>query len=257
MVNPCLRAARESLVVHPHKARSMRHVLKSSIAALALISATPAMADIVDARASDSQGTLVHGNGGAADVGTDVTGTLGAGPSAPEIVHFTGNTTAAGDENDVMLQQGAGQAELSGATISGNDTEGLISGDIFLTDNAGMEWIELAFFGVTGTSIDFTLSGLAADGVTPEEFAFNYLLDGSGSARYAFDAMNGEVITNLAYTINGGSADGLRQVRIASSTSGVPPVPEPATWAMMLMGFGAAGYAMRRRRQQGGISQIA
>ena len=27
-----------------------------------------------------------------------------------------------------------------------------------------------------------------------------------------------------------------------------PAVPEPATWAMMLLGFGAAGFAMRRRR---------
>jgi hypothetical protein len=26
-------------------------------------------------------------------------------------------------------------------------------------------------------------------------------------------------------------------------------VPEPATWAMMLMGFGATGFAMRRRRR--------
>lgn len=26
-------------------------------------------------------------------------------------------------------------------------------------------------------------------------------------------------------------------------------IPEPATWAMMLMGFGAVGYAMRRRRK--------
>jgi hypothetical protein len=26
-------------------------------------------------------------------------------------------------------------------------------------------------------------------------------------------------------------------------------VPEPATWAMMIMGFGAAGSVVRRRRQ--------
>ena len=31
-------------------------------------------------------------------------------------------------------------------------------------------------------------------------------------------------------------------------------VPEPATWAMMLMGFGAAGFAMRRRRRQSGTA---
>jgi uncharacterized protein (TIGR03118 family) len=29
------------------------------------------------------------------------------------------------------------------------------------------------------------------------------------------------------------------------------PVPEPGTWAMMLMGFGAAGFALRRRRVDG------
>lgn len=33
------------------------------------------------------------------------------------------------------------------------------------------------------------------------------------------------------------------------TTASAPPVPEPATWAMMLMGFGAAGYTMRRRKK--------
>jgi hypothetical protein len=33
-------------------------------------------------------------------------------------------------------------------------------------------------------------------------------------------------------------------------------VPEPATWGMMLLGFGAVGYAMRRRRRPA-LVQIA
>ena len=40
---------------------------------------------------------------------------------------------------------------------------------------------------------------------------------------------------------------GLGQVGSASGGD-TPPVPEPSTWAMMLFGFGALGFAMRRRR---------
>lgn len=39
-------------------------------------------------------------------------------------------------------------------------------------------------------------------------------------------------------------------------TGTIRAVPEPATWAMMLLGFGAIGFAMRRRRQPA-IAQIA
>lgn len=42
-------------------------------------------------------------------------------------------------------------------------------------------------------------------------------------------------------------------------TTGTPPgVPEPATWAMMLFGFGAAGVALRRsRRRSPKLMQLA
>ena len=51
---------------------------------------------------------------------------------------------------------------------------------------------------------------------------------------------------------NGGSSTGLE----------IPPppppsVPEPATWAMMLVGFGATGFAMRRTRRKTLLAQIA
>lgn len=37
----------------------------------------------------------------------------------------------------------------------------------------------------------------------------------------------------------------------------LPPVPEPATWAMMLVGFAGVGYSMRRRRRATWIRQAA
>ena len=48
------------------------------------------------------------------------------------------------------------------------------------------------------------------------------------------------------------------QVGTGSGTgSQVPGVPEPATWAMMLLGFGATGVAMRRRRKTATLAQFA
>ncbi|NTZ41676.1 PEP-CTERM sorting domain-containing protein, partial [Altererythrobacter sp. SALINAS58] len=34
------------------------------------------------------------------------------------------------------------------------------------------------------------------------------------------------------------------------NTGSTPAVPEPTTWAMMLFGFGAIGFAMRRRKDK-------
>ena len=54
------------------------------------------------------------------------------------------------------------------------------------------------------------------------------------------------------------------EVRVAGWQSQIfavdptPGVPEPATWAMMLLGFGAAGVAVRRsRRKKALVTQFA
>jgi hypothetical protein len=39
----------------------------------------------------------------------------------------------------------------------------------------------------------------------------------------------------------------VNQVRITAGSQVMSAVPEPTTWAMMLIGFGAVGYSMRRR----------
>lgn len=43
--------------------------------------------------------------------------------------------------------------------------------------------------------------------------------------------------------LNGGSA-----ITIGGSVGVIAPVPEPATWALLLAGFGVVGMAMRRRQ---------
>lgn len=40
-------------------------------------------------------------------------------------------------------------------------------------------------------------------------------------------------------------------------TGGTTSVPEPATWAMMILGFGAVGFSLRRRRKAFRASQFA
>lgn len=53
------------------------------------------------------------------------------------------------------------------------------------------------------------------------------------SANYVFDTA--------------GKSQGL-MIPGGSGTIGIPGVPEPATWALMISGFGAVGFALRRRR---------
>jgi hypothetical protein len=49
--------------------------------------------------------------------------------------------------------------------------------------------------------------------------------------------------------VNGGYNTPIGQNPTYSGTLNITAVPEPATWALMLLGFGGIGFAMRRRRR--------
>jgi hypothetical protein len=78
-----------------------------------------------------------------------------------------------------------------------------------------------------------------------------FTVSGNGSNFFNAIATNGEFITNV--TLTGVNLADIGQVRlggVGSFGGNVPGavVPEPATWAMMIMGFGGVGALMRRRR---------
>jgi hypothetical protein len=230
----------------------MKSILKAAVAAGAMMLASPAMADITINAASDDQGVLVHGTG-VEQVGPTVTGALGA--NGPQIVNFDADTTSLINDN-VRLQDGEGQADITGAeiTLGGtpNDTYSMLSGNIYLNDGSGMSWIEFALTsGATGT-VDFIITDM--NGGTWE---FLDQVIGNGDTFFAFAASGGDLIDNVFWRADSPlDINILKQVRILREGE-TTVVPEPGTWAMMLMGFGAAGFAMRRRRRSNGLAQLA
>jgi PEP-CTERM motif len=128
-----------------------------------------------------------------------------------------------------------------------------------------------------------TIEGLTLGGSALQNFEFNAALFSNpapNTVLFDFGGLsiilnqqirNGDGLNSLGITTNAinvgfnnfvagtGLANGniiIGQTR-AGVTAGVAAVPEPATWAMMLIGFGAMGVSMRRRKSKVGAMQLA
>ena len=141
---------------------------------------------------------------------------------------------------------------------------GYYTGNIF-DNNAGDQQAitaALAGFGIsyTGDIADYQgFSGLG--GLTDLSSLFGNLTGIQViGIHYGGGAGGGE---SAFYQIDFGPAPGQPLTLTLPSSSNVyrftstAAVPEPATWAMMLVGFGGIGMTMRRRRKDGRLLQIA
>ncbi|WP_253201115.1 PEPxxWA-CTERM sorting domain-containing protein [Sphingomonas quercus] len=211
-------------------------MLLTTVGIAAVAAAAPASATIVLVDASSIQGDNVLFNTGV-QTGTTVTGsTLGGNAIA-----FTGSTVGGGN---IIRAQG-GQARLEGAlntaTRNPNDTLALSSLNFALVGGGTFNDLEFNLFGEGATAVTFALTDNQG-----EVFNFVQAL-GNGQNRFGFQGIDGESIASVSLSFNGTGVGDVRQIRL-TETPAAPAVPEPATWAMMLVGFGFVGYGMRGRR---------
>lgn len=148
-----------------------------------------------------------------------------------------------------------------------------------LGDQIGSEFDIADFLGFSGTfsgagtynvsDVVFTV-GINANSAATSSGTFNLtgLFDGSTpfafSVPYTIDISNSDTLTIGGNSLTAGGHNIFFNPLTLSSgvgsttgtlTATVTAVPEPATWVLMLMGFGAAGYSMRRRTVK--IAQFA
>ena len=205
------------------------------VAATIALGSTAAQADIVIVTGVNNQGTDNVLLNSATNVAT-VTGTVG--PS-DLLVNFTSTSG-----NDLLSANPSGQATISGGT--GNDpftqlSFGLANNDTFTR----------AVFNInaeTSGSTSILVTGINIDGGS---FQDTFTVDANGENFFTVTAINGQLITGISLTaINGATFDDVRQVRLGGFDA-VGAIPEPSTWAMMILGFAGVGFIAYRRRSYG------
>ena len=95
------------------------------------------------------------------------------------------------------------------------------NGQSFLTALSGFDIYRSGSFGVSGNS---------TRGINPDGLSGNSWVIGAGSS-----------LTPDLF------ADGFKLKRVSYDIGQTPAIPEPSTWAMMLLGFGAVGTVVRRK----------
>ena len=148
---------------------------------------------------------------------------------------LTGDPTG---QNEIYSNNNGGGTAFIQLDVS--DLLAIASGATFSMDSTtlGEQWA------VYGSNTDGAGLGVLVNSSSGSGDEANHALGGWGSYDYYnFYSLgtNGQTFGNV----------------LLSGFAVTPNVPEPATWAMMLVGFGGIGFAMRRARKSVALTQIA
>jgi hypothetical protein len=218
---------------------------------LTLFAATALGATLLTATAANAQVTPTFTDGGAplspgeVSIATFDPASDNGGVSGTFIIQAGSNAQGAdpavGDQGDNYLSVLGGQT----ATF-----------DFTGFDGGGLAQLALDY-GSADTYNTFTvlLLGGATAVFTGQDLINIGTADGDQASprtngRLTFTADLGNVITGLTLSSDQNSLE-------TDNYSGIAAVPEPSTWAMMLLGFGAVGMAARRSRRRTTLPQLA
>ena len=159
------------------------------------------------------------------------------------LVAISGGETLVGNGGQARLRAQTGTID---STFTYNGVAGQTLGFDLFDPTLAFTSTEFRIFG--GTATELTLTFVDTGGQV-----FTSTLAAPPNGFFNARAIDGQQIDHFSIAANGTIGD-VRQIRIggvAQDNGGVigGPVPEPATWALMIMGFGGAGAMLRRRRQ--------
>jgi hypothetical protein len=186
------------------------------------------------------------------------------GTTTPLSGFTTAPNATGGTYYSVSDQTGPGAYSLTQLFTVGAGTTALtLSFDMFVNNYAGTVSVNPAGLDYTAVPnengrVDLLIAGADPFSTNPADVLFNFYLGSDAGPNpnpftsYSFD-ITSLITPGQSYQIRFAEVDnqgffnmGVDNVSVLATTGAVP---EPATWAMMLMGFGAVGFAMRRRKQ--------
>jgi hypothetical protein len=191
---------------------------------------------------------------------------LASAPAQAEVI-FSGSTLACFGSSCSTLASFGSNTHDEGLTFTGSTFGGTTTGNVLTVSNFGNLDLSRLDRGQSFNDYDGDLFALALtftlpSGVNPSpgsDDIFTAILQGSATT-----GSNGDVVVTFSdssesYTYPGGTftvnVNGLtvttqHDTDIAGTITAVAAVPEPSTWAMMILGFAGLGFMGYRRKSK-------